>query len=161
MHASSLKFLTFQPEGLEAVLRKMRYCLHENHYLITGGTVSCHFFLSRYSTPFLIFPSTFCSPLSFSRLQETTDWLVGPQSRLGLQQTYKTAAGEKVSGRYASIPKTGRLAGLITDYWFVHCLPEIMRKVKQFSWALNFTKIYPSRWHNLSPTLKIIQGDFF
>jgi len=24
-----------QPEGLEAVLRKMRYCLHENHYLIT------------------------------------------------------------------------------------------------------------------------------
>ena len=27
-----------QPEGLEAVLRKMRYCLHENHYLITGKT---------------------------------------------------------------------------------------------------------------------------
>ena len=25
-----------QPEGLEAILRKMRYCLHENHYLITG-----------------------------------------------------------------------------------------------------------------------------
>ena len=35
-----------EPEGLEGVLRKMRYCLHENHYLITGGlalllTTSC------------------------------------------------------------------------------------------------------------------------
>ena len=28
-----------EAEGLEGVLRKMRYCLHENHYLITGGRI--------------------------------------------------------------------------------------------------------------------------
>ena len=38
-----------EPEGLEGVLRKMRYCLHENHYLITGGTSSTsHHFMSSW-----------------------------------------------------------------------------------------------------------------
>ena len=69
-----------EPEGLEGVLRKMRYCLHENHYLITGGTSSTsHHFMSSWQDlildPVVLFlpncpktpPSTFsCSYVHLS-----------------------------------------------------------------------------------------------